>query len=309
MIGSFAIKCTPNLRWEFNIIRVRVNGGLGNQLFKFFHGLKTALKYNKNLSIDLSWYEHRYMNSNKVNSRTFELSFFDPISKIPTFISRSREFDLLRNRIERKLTPKSQKFLGCMTEQSEYLFTSPPKVIDGDYVNLASLPDFSIISKYIEFPKAESIWLMNEFSMLPDGMVVAVHVRRTDYINLPEIYDVLTKEYYMNAINYFRKKYHSASFWLFSDDTEGAQVFLNDIVNFDRIVSSPKDVPTGETLKLMSSFKGIIIANSTFSWWAAYIGHMNGRTLEVILPSRFSTLGNDNPSKYLKLPEWNILDA
>jgi hypothetical protein len=128
-------------------------------------------------------------------------------------------------------------------------------------------------------------------------------------MNLPEIYDVLTKEYYMNAVNYFRKKYHSVSFWLFSDDTEGAQVFLKDIVNCDRIVNSPEDVPTGETLKLMSSFRGIVVANSTFSWWAAYIGHINGRTLEVVLPNRFSTLSNDNPSKYLKLPEWNILDV
>jgi hypothetical protein len=202
-----------------------------------------------------------------------------------------------------------QKLMGCMTEQNEYLFTKPPKLIDGSFEKISDLPGFKLIDEYIKFPKKESIWLENEFSVLGDGMVVAIHVRRTDYINLPEIYDVLTKEYYMNAVNYFRKKYHSVSFWLFSDDTEGAQVFLKDIVNFDRIVNSPKDVPPGETLKLMSSFKGIIVANSTFSWWAAYIGHMNGRTLEVVLPSRFSTLSNDNPSKYLKLPGWNILDA
>ncbi len=291
------------------IIKIRLSGGLGNQLFKFFHGLKIAHVYNKDLIIDISWYENSYMTSNKVNERRFELNFFQPISKLPTFISRSRNYDLRRIQIERKMSPKIQVLLGCMTERSEYLFKSPPKVVDGDFAKISDLPDYTVVKKYIEFPQIESAWLRNEFSIIDAGMVVAIHVRRTDYINLPEIYDVVTKKYYKNAVNYFREKYNSVSFWLFSDDIQGAQVFLKDIVRFDRIVDSPKDVPVGENLKLMSSFKGIIIANSTFSWWAAYIGHMNGRTLEVILPSRFSTLGNDNPSKYLKLPEWNILDA
>jgi hypothetical protein len=249
------------------------------------------------------------MTSNKVNNRTYELSYFESINLVPTLIARNKKVDLLRGRTERRLTPQIQKLLGCMTEQNEHLFTKPPKSIDGSFESINNLPSFRVINEYINFPKKESIWLENEFSILGDGMIVAIHVRRTDYINLPEIYNVLTKEYYVNAINYFTKKYNLVSFWLFSDDTEGAQVFLKDIVSFDRIVNSPVDVPTGETLKLMSSFKGIIVANSTFSWWAAYIGYMNSRTLEVILPSKFSTLSNDNPSKYLKLPEWNLLDA
>jgi hypothetical protein len=271
--------------------------------------LKIADTYGENLVIDLSWFEHNYMTSNKVNNRTYELSYFESINLVPTLVSQNKKFDLARGQTERRLAPRIQKLLGCMTEQNEYLFTKPPKLIDGSFEKISDLPSFNLISDYIKFPKKESVWLKNEFSILGDDMVVAIHVRRTDYINLPEIYDVLTKEYYMNAINYFRRKHHSVSFWLFSDDTEGAQVFLKDIVRFDRIVNSPKEVPVGENLKLMSSFKGIIIANSTFSWWAAYIGHMQGRTLEVILPSKFSTLSNDNPSKYLKLPEWNILDA
>ena len=79
MIGSFAIKCTPNLRWEFNIIRVRVNGGLGNQLFKFFHGLKTALKYNKNLfpSLVKFFYLHGNILKSSSNQYSTSSSFFN----------------------------------------------------------------------------------------------------------------------------------------------------------------------------------------------------------------------------------------
>ena len=291
------------------IIKIRISGGLGNQLFKFFHGLKTAHLHRKELIIDISWYENSYMTSNKVNHRKFELNFFEPISQVPTLISRSKKYDLRRIQFERKMSPRIQALLGCMTEQNEYMFKSSPRVVDGDFAKISYLPDYSIIKKFIVFPQIESVWLKNELLILNNSKVVAVHVRRTDYINLPEIYDVLTKNYYRNAVNYFREKYHSVSFWLFSDDVEDAQVFLKDIVDFDRIVKSPKDVPVGETLKLMSCFEGIIIANSTFSWWAAYIGYMSGRTLDVVLPSRFSTLTNDNPFKYLKLPSWNMLDV
>ena len=291
------------------IIKVRITGGLGNQLFKFFHGLKVANFYDEQLIIDVSWFKHGYMTSNKVNNRTYELSFFEPINSLPTFISKNRRFDLIRGKTERKLAPQIQKFLGCMTEDNEYLFTKPPKIIDGSFEKINDLPDYMVLSEYIKFPEHQSIWLQNEFDNLENRMIVAIHVRRTDYINLPEIYDVLTKTYYINAVNYFQETYKSVSFWLFSDDIKGAQFFLKDVVRFDRIVNSPKDVPVGENLKLMSSFKGIIMANSTFSWWAAYIGYMSGRTLEVILPSKFSTLSNDNPFKYLKLPGWNMLDV
>ena len=120
---------------------------------------------------------------------------------------------------------------------------------------------------------------------------------------------MLTTNYYRSAINYFNEKYTGVKFWLFSDDIEGAQVFLKDIVHFDRIVNAPTNVPLGENMQLMSNFKGIIIANSTFSWWAAYLGHMSGKTLDVVLPSRFSTLNSDNPDKYLKLNGWKMLEV
>lgn len=282
---------------------------MGNQLFKFFHGLKIAHNFGENFSIDISWFTHKYKTSNKVNNRTYELSYFELINLVPTFISQNKKVDLLRERTGRNLPPRIQKIIGHMTEQNEYLFTIPPKLIDGDFQKISDLPNFNVIKEFVKFPEIKSSWLRNEFSILETGMVVAIHVRRTDYMNFPEIYDVLTIEYYRNAVNYFKEKYGVVSFWLFSDDIEGAQVFLKDVVRFHRIVDSPRDVPVGENLRLMSSFKGIIVANSTFSWWAAYIGFMSGRTLEVILPSRFSTLSNDNPAKYLKLPDWYMLDV
>lgn len=294
---------------EPTIIKVRITGGMGNQLFKFFHGLKVADKFQTGLVIDISWFKHSYMTSSKVNNRIYELSYFKSINNFPTYYSKNKNIDLFRGKVERKMNPLIQKSLGVMTEQNEQLFVSPPKVIDGSFEKIYDLPQIDVVRKHLAFPGGESEWLKGRLSNFSNGMDVAVHVRRTDYVNLPEIYNVLTKNYYRNAMYFLKEKYSNVSFWLFSDDVLGAQIYLKDVIHFNRIVDTPKHIPVGESLQLMSSFKGIIIANSTFSWWAAYIGHLNGTTQEVILPSKFSTLGSDNPIQNLKLPHWIMLEV
>jgi hypothetical protein len=296
------------LDWE-TIIKVRITGGLGNQLFKFFHGLKIADNFHKDLIIDISWYKHGYMTSSKVNNRTYELSYFELLNSFPIHYSKNKDLDLFRGKIERKMTPQIQKFLGVMTESNEHLFVSPPKYIDGSFERICDLPRIEVIRKNLIFPKNGSDWLKDKLSGLRSGIDVAVHVRRTDYINLPEIYNVLTTHYYKNAISFFNEKYNDVSFWLFSDDILGAQIYLKDVIRFNHVVEPPKNIPAGEILQLMSVFKGVITANSTFSWWAAYIGCLNGTTKEVILPNKFSNLTGDNPVQNLKMPGWHMLDV
>ena len=72
------------------------------------------------------------------------------------------------------------------------------------------------------------------------------------------------------------------------------------------LIDSDAAVHSVELLELMSTCLGIVTANSTFSWWAAYIGELNGNVKSVVLPEIFTLLEND-PGKCLRVPGWKII--
>lgn len=91
---------------------------------------------------------------------------------------------------------------------------------------------------------------------------VAIHVRRGDYLNLSQFYPTLGMDYYQKAMDLFPGR----AFTIFSDDISWcAKNFNADNCVF---ATSNKDI---EDLKYMSLHKDMIIANSSFSWWAAYL--------------------------------------
>ena len=125
----------------------------------------------------------------------------------------------------------------------------------------------SIIRKEFTLKKmskeAEEVRLLIENENNP----VSIHVRRGDYAVNPKILS-LTLDYYQNAINLIYEKIKKPSFFVFSDDIKWVKQNLKlDNASF---VSSPKIAPQ-EDLMLMSYCKYNIIANSSFSWWGAWL--------------------------------------
>lgn len=118
---------------------------------------------------------------------------------------------------------------------------------------------------------------------------VAIHIRRGDYtnINVQQIYGgVCTLEYYQKAIEIIKNKVERPSFYFFSDDSQ----YVKDTFHLDNMFVVDNNV--GEKsffdLYLMSSCKYMIIANSTFSCWAAYL---NNHVLDVICPHKWFANG------------------
>lgn len=133
---------------------------------------------------------------------------------------------------------------------------------------------------------------------------VSIHVRRGDYLNEQEINifgKVCDSVYYDKAINYIRQKVEDPFFFIFSDDKQWINENFNQsnsmIVDFNEGKDSWKD------MLLMSQCKHNINANSTFSWWGAWL-NKNPEKI-VVVPERFFLLNVTKdiyPDEWIKIP-------
>lgn len=121
--------------------------------------------------------------------------------------------------------------------------------------------------------------ILDEISM---KYAVSVHIRRGDYLVHPDIYGTINLEYYKKAMEYVRQRRENVHFYVFTDDIPWTKEnFMgNDITVIENIGG---DLLTNNLdMALMAECKDNIIANSSFSWWAAWLN--NNQNKIVIAP-------------------------
>lgn len=126
---------------------------------------------------------------------------------------------------------------------------------------------------------------------------VSLHVRRGNYVNLAEHHHNLSIEYYKNAVDYFK----GYKFLVFSDDIAWCKEnFIGEEFEF---VEAQSDV---QDLHLMSQCEHNVIANSTFSWWGAWLN--NNPNKKVIYPNKWFGPKNSEFNTWDMFPdEWICL--
>ena len=114
---------------------------------------------------------------------------------------------------------------------------------------------------------------------------VAVHVRRGDYLKLEAIYgNICTIEYYNRAIDVINQTIEHPTFYFFSNDMEWTRSIFGCKENYIYVEGNGED--SGDIdMQLMSECRHQIIANSSFSWWAAYLN--DNVQKKVICPERW----------------------
>jgi hypothetical protein len=116
---------------------------------------------------------------------------------------------------------------------------------------------------------------------------VSIHIRRGDYVlntSTNKHHGVCNLDYYEAAVEYIREKIESLTFFIFSDDI----AWVKENLKLDNavFVSSP-EIKDYEELILMSKCKHNIIANSSFSWWGAWLNQNPDKI--VIAPRQWTT--------------------
>lgn len=133
---------------------------------------------------------------------------------------------------------------------------------------------------------------------------ISLHVRRGDYTLASEGNIALPIEYYRQAIASFQERFNQPSFFVFSDDIPYTRANLPSNLNIV-FVDHNDDFSSYEDLRLMSSCQHHIIANSTFSWWGAWL---NPRKEKIVYAPKQWLLKSDSVFPDLMPPGWILAD-
>jgi hypothetical protein len=135
---------------------------------------------------------------------------------------------------------------------------------------------------------------------------VSVHVRRGDFAVNPEAHrahGVCPTQYYLDALAYLDAHLGSPTYFLFSDDADWARAHI-DHPRLKHVSTSSSRLSAHEELGLMAACRSHVIANSSFSWWGAWLGDHPDKV--VVAPQKWfadPALRSDDivPSSWLRL--------
>lgn len=147
-----------------------------------------------------------------------------------------------------------------------------------------------------------SSWVREMEAISREEHPIAVHIRLTDYRS--EGFGITPREYYIKALAHLRSIGEGGRIWLFSDEPEEAIALLGEtFTKGARIIREPDGAKPAEVLEVMRLAKAYVIANSTFSWWGAFLSH--SRTSAVCYPDPWFLNGPE--IKDLCPPEWTAI--
>ena len=261
-------------------LEIELVGGLGNQLFGFFAGAYYAEIFNKRLIVDLTQVSLGLTNHGS-ELTSFKLSkSYELIRSKPKGFARliKRVFDklsikfkfiqYLRHRLLGVYQSKEVGFDSFLEKQSEI------SRIQGYYQTWKYVDNLQELGADISLEIINpSNWFLELQIEIKKVKPIVIHVRRGDYINPNSPVGLLSRSYYQDAIGVVNNKYRNRNYWIFSDDIEDSHKLLDGLIpKSSNWVCPPIDSDPAESLVLMSLSKVIIIANSSFSWWAAKTG-------------------------------------
>jgi hypothetical protein len=270
------------------MIITRLIGGLGNQMFQYAAGRRLAHHHNTDLFLDVTGFASYALRKYELD--IFRINATIAPSDLLKHVSFSRK-DAVRFGIRNLFTGESavQYIKEKSPDFQEEILSLPDNVyLDGYWQSekyFAEIAD--IISQEFSIINPPSIINQQLMEEIDKCNSVSVHIRRGDYVTNPEtrrIHYVCDEDYYLRAIAKMMECVEYPSFFIFSDDPEWAQRHIIPDAPVKDISHNPPN-PSHEDLRLMMQCHHHIIANSSFSWWGAWLGKKPGQI--VIAPTNW----------------------
>lgn len=270
----------------------QIIGGLGNQMFQYAAGRALSLKKETKLALDISAFDASQMHQGFELNEVFIVSAriasreelksvlgWQSPARIRQLVSR-KPFSILRSK-DLVAEPYFQYWPeinnvsnNCYLSgywQSEKYFVKAGEQIRADFVFKSPL-------------SGENAELSKKIKQVNS---VSLHVRRGDYMNNQKTnatHGVCSLEYYKKAIQYVAERVAQPYFFIFSDDIEWVKENL--IIDFPFVyVQHNRSKESYKDMQLMSMCCHHIIANSSFSWWGAWLNPGKGKI--VVAPAKW----------------------
>ena len=272
------------------MIIANIIGGLGNQMFQYATARALSKKLDQPLLLDTSDFDGYQLHNG------FELDqIFDIAPKLASVSD-------LRNLLGWQASPIIRKAIS----KKKFLFLRKRELIVEPYFQfwdeLENIPQDAYLLGYWQSEKYFKLietTIRSDFSFkqkmssknqeIADEILksnaVSIHIRRGDYLLNPaanKVHGLCSLEYYNKAIQYIVERVKNPSFFVFSDDIDWAKTNLN--ISYPSVyVSHNQGAESFNDMRLMSLCNHNIIANSSFSWWGAWL--------------------NKNPKKFVVAPK------
>jgi hypothetical protein len=268
------------------MIKVKIQGGLGNQLFQFCAGMNIAIQQQREIKF---YWGH----SGRDSVRRFSLGFLG--IKPNVFYQPSIEDNKILLKPLARLNNLHIKTLSRFRLVEEKKFNFEELETSYDNVNLIGffqsekffVENVGLLKPYLESYLRKFISDLEPQSK-PINLGHALHLRFGDYLRFPynEVHANLTPEYYLKGIETFVNWRPSEAIGVFSDDLILSRKFLSDSrfkgFKFHFWESHNEFID----LYSLAQINNIVIANSTFSWWGAYLGTPDK---QIVAPANWFT--------------------
>jgi hypothetical protein len=276
--------------------------GLGNQLFQYAAGRRVADRTGTKLRFDVSFFSSEAHREYALGDFRIRAELVEGEHKTQAFM------DAIEPEREYAEQRYGATFVreGLGTPSDELLATAPrDSYLAGYWIGERNFaPDVSSVVRSELRPRRTDAIKAGAALIAAAPQSVAVHVRRGDMVTDPgsaERFGSMPARYYERAARYIAERRQDCEFFVFSDDPEWCEQTL-DLPGQMRVMSG--ETEPFEDLALIAQCDHVVVPNSTFSWWGAWLGEKRDSLIAV--PSRpyrdeHAGSGSGYPSRWTRV--------
>jgi hypothetical protein len=255
--------------------RLGLNGRLGNQMFQFAALLSLAKRHNVKPFLPII----HYGNAGYVGNEF--LRMFDGVLDSAYWLEETDQYS-----IEYKKNIKTFFNEGFQFSYQKEFEQLPQNIDINGYFQSEKyfLNVREELLQIFSFQKERTDAFIKELDNIKNSnkKTCSVHLRRTDYVNLSDFHaNLCSTNYYQDAFDFLNVE--DMNLFVFTDDEVFSKSFIGAIIPLDNVMFVNNFIPAPEAIYLQSFTDYSIIANSSFSWWGAWLG----KTKQAVVAPRY----------------------